>query len=534
MTRRILLSAVLSVALHAVPASAQQPEKEAIAKSRIVSVSLFKNGLAVVKREVSVPGTGVFRLDTAAEPVHGTFWIESDSQVDAAVKMRDVETPLHTSPLVDLQEELGGRKVTIRFRNEKLTPVTGTLVKMATKRPGEAEVDSDVFGSPHAIKERFYILQTAKGRMYISPSEIATVLAEEVEDKVTHRQPVLVLNVAKADKAPKIYVTYLAHGLAWAPSYLIDTTDPKSLSVEMAAVVRNEMQDIDGAEFKLISGFPSVEFANVISPLAARMTWEKFFQGIENRGGGGGRGSAIASQQLVLYNSMPAEGPRFKLGAVPEGEGVDLHFQDVGKRSLLKGEALSLTVGKAKADYERVVEWTVGSSAVAVRYAGMPKTAGEMWDVLYFKNPFKFPMTTAPAMVVSSGQFNGQRTSYWTNVGEEAHLKVTKSLSVRAVSQEQEDTVPNTSVVVDGRNYTKIHLKGELVMNNHRKQAVKVVVHHTIKGAVTEAEGNPRLQTREDTLQEVNRAQDAQWVVTLQPGEEKRLAYRYSVLVYRP
>jgi hypothetical protein len=530
---------VLAAAL-AVP-TAQAQDKEATAKSRIVSVGLFKNGLAVVKREVTVPGGGTFRLDTDAEPVHGTFWIESDGKVEAAVKMRDVEMPLHASPLVNLQEELGGKKVTIHFRNDKLAPVSGTLLKLAATPSNEpAHSPFAPYAAAEAaqpFKERFYILQTPKGRLYVNPSDIAAVLAEDVAEKTTARRPVLVLTVEKADKAPTIYVTYLAHGLAWAPSYLVDISDPKTLSLEMAAVIRNELADVDGAEFRLISGFPSVEYAGVISPLAARMTWERFFQAIQHPGGSK---DAILTQQLavsntaVLANPFAPGGPRTKLGAIPEGEGVDLYFQPVGKHALLQGEALSLTVGKAKAAYERVVEWHVGTSPVAQKYGGNgPRVQDEMWDVLYFRNPFAFPMTTAPAMVVHDGQFNGQRTSYWTNVGEESHLKVTKSLSVRALSLEQEDSPPNQPVVVDGKNYTKIFLKGELVMNNHRKQAVKVVVNHTIRGSILEVEGNPLQQVRPESLQEVNRAQDVQWTVTLQPGEEKRLAYRYSVLVYR-
>jgi hypothetical protein len=511
------------------PVMAQEnADKEATAKSRIVSVMLFKNGLAVVRREVTVPSAGTYRLQTAAEPVHGTFWIESNAKVEAAVKMRDVEMPLPTSSMVNLQEELGGRKVTVFFKNDKLPAMSGTLLKLASK-PTSDPATAVYDGS--AIKDRFYILQTPKGRLYVNPSEIATVLAEDVKEKVTERKPVLVLSVAKSDKQPKIFVTYLAHGLAWAPSYLVDTTDPKKLSIEMATVIRNEMADIDGAEFKLISGFSSVEFANVISPLAARTTWAQFFQGIQHRGGSQ---DAVLTQQVLLSNTMNFEGPKFKLAAVPEGEGVDLHFQPIGKRSLLRGEAVSLTVGKAKADYEGVVEWTVGTSTAAKRYGGANGAKqDEMWDVLYFKNPFTFPMTTAPAMVVHDGQFNGQRTSYWANAGEESHLKVTKSLSVRATSAEVEDTRPNERVVVDDKTYTKIYLKGELVLNNHRKQITKVVASHTIRGAIQEIEGNPRMQTREESLQAINRAHDAQWVVTLQPGEEKRIAYRYSVLVYR-
>jgi hypothetical protein len=503
---------------------------EAVAKSRIVSVGLFKNGLAVVKREVAVPGPGAYRLDTGVEPVHGTFWIESTGKVEAGVKMRDVEQPMHASPLVNLQEDLGGRKVTIHFTNAKLPPVTGTLLKLAP--PPASDAPPEPAHVLNVAREAYYILQTDKGRLYIRPGEVATVLAEGGDAKVTQRRPVLVLNVEKTGKQPKVFVTYLTHGLAWAPSYLVDTTDPKKLSVEMAAVVRNEMADFDGADLRLISGFPSVEFANVLSPLAARMTWQQFFQEVEHRHQPAD--ADVLRQQVVLMNSMvPARRNRPKLGATPQGEGVDLHFQPIGPRSLLKGEALSVTVGKAKADYERVVEWTVGTREPARRYGRTAVTQDEMWDTLFFDNPFPFPMTTAPAMVVEHGQFNGQRTSYWANVGEQAKLRVTRSLSVRATNRETEEGRPNERVVVDDKTYTKIYLKGELVMNNHRKEPVKLHIDHSVRGQLAQIDGEPVVTTREATLEDVNRTHNVRWTVTLQPGEERRLTYKYSVLVYR-
>lgn len=62
--RRMLLAVVLGLVVR--PAFGQ--DKEATAKSRIVSVGLFKNGLAVIKREVIAPGAGTYRLDTGVEP----------------------------------------------------------------------------------------------------------------------------------------------------------------------------------------------------------------------------------------------------------------------------------------------------------------------------------------------------------------------------------------------------------------------------------------------------------------------------------
>src|SRR5437763_4452097 len=95
------------VATLAVASSA--PAQETIVKSKIVSVGLFKNGLAVVKREVQIDKAGTYRLDASPEPVHGTFWVESNAKVEASVKMRDVEVPVHTDGAIRLQNDLAGK-----------------------------------------------------------------------------------------------------------------------------------------------------------------------------------------------------------------------------------------------------------------------------------------------------------------------------------------------------------------------------------------------------------------------------------------
>ena len=516
-------------------AAPQIHAQETIAKSKIVSVGLFKNGLAVVKREVQIDKAGTYRLDASPEPVHGTFWVESNAKVEAAVKIREIEVPVHTDGPIRLQSDLAGKKVTLTFRSDKLGTVTGTVLKVA-----KAELPEGIALPERPTYDQFLMLKTAKGRLYVNSADVMMIQTEEMDDKVTQRKPVLVLTVEKGEKKPSVFVSYLASGLSWAPSYRVDISDPKSLAIEMTSVIRNEFADLDGAEVSLISGFPSVEFANVTSPLSAQSTWTKFFQELAGRGSGF---DALRHQDLfnqrIVSNTMNANfespiRPRIDFGATPAGEGVDLHFESIGKRSLLRDEALSVSVGKAKADYERVIEWTVGTSPVARRYSGgSEQNKDEMWDVLVFKNPFQFPMTTAPAMVVENGKFNGQRTSYWANVGEEATLKITKSLSVRATSREQEDSKPNERVVVDDKNYTKIYLKGELTMSNHRKQAVKLHVRHSIRGIISEIDGSPKVTTREDTLESVNRTHETIWTVTLDPGQEKKLTYKNSVLVQR-
>jgi len=522
------LCCILTLLAVASPALAQ----ETIAKSKIVSLGIFKNGLVVVKREVQIAKDGTYRLDALPEPVHGSFWVESNARVDVSVKMRDVETPVHVEGQVRLQHDLAGKNVTLYFRNEKIPAVTGTVVKLAKAAAPEGLVAEP----PSGQHENFWIVKTEKGRIYVNPGDVMMVKTEDADEKTVQKKPVLILNVAKLDKQPSVFVSYLTNGMAWAPSYHVDISDPKSMAIEMAAVVRNELIDLDNVEIKLISGFPSVEFAHVTSPLSARTTLTKFFQEV------GGRSDALFRQDLALSNNISFNQPilsqrehfgRPNLGAIPAGEGVDLHFESIGKRSMLRDESFSLTVAKTKADYERVVEWTVGTSPVARKYGVRAEQKDEMWDVLLYKNPFKFPMTTAPAMVVENGRFNGQRTSFWSNVGEEANLRITRSLSVRATSREEADSKPNERVAVEDKTYTKVYLKGELTMSNHRNQPVKMHVRHAIRGVIHEIDGEPKRIAREESLEDINRIHEVIWTVTLNPGEERKLAYKYSVLVYR-
>src|SRR5262249_35828468 len=158
------------------------------------------------------------------------------------------------------------------FRSDKLPPVVGTVVpppKKKPEEPGMPGVETPYYYRPptEPAAGRFLILQTARGRAYVEPGDIAYYEAEGAAGTVKRRKPVLLPPVRAALKQPaRVTITYLAHGLAWAPSYLVDTSDPKQLTIEQSAVIKNELADLDGADVSLITGFPSVQFAHVLSP----------------------------------------------------------------------------------------------------------------------------------------------------------------------------------------------------------------------------------------------------------------------------
>jgi hypothetical protein len=516
---RTLIALGLAASVAAAPARAD----ETPAKGRIVAADLFKNGLAVVRCEVTLGRPGAYALDDVPHPVHGTYWVEAPTTVESSVRMREVEVPAGDAPPGNLQDDLAGRKVTVHLKGDRRPPVVGTVLRIKPPKGEEA-----------AQPGKYLVLQTGGGRTYLDAAEVASVEAADAGGTVRRQRPRLVLTLGPTDKAEtKVTVRYLARGLSWAASYRVDVSDPKTLALEQHAVVRNELVALDGAEVRLISGYPSVPFAHVRSPLAPGANWAAFFRELGN---GSGREPDVTANSVVTQQVTfnPAGGFDPALGAVPAGEGADLHYQPIGRRSLADGEAVALTVAKGTAGYERVVEWLVPDNRDE---NGRPDGRGRgeddaPWDALKFKNPLPFPMTTGPAAVTADGRFLGQRTGHWTNAGEETVLRVTKALSVRTRATEAERGNPGREVIwVGGREYRRATVDGELTLSNHRKEGIKVVVRRRFSGELTQADGDPRSSLREEGVFSVNRRNELVWTLPLNPGEGRTLKYTYTVLV---
>ena len=465
-------------------ASSQALAQEQQARSKIVSVGAFKNGLALVQQEIEVPGPGTYRIDASLEPVHGSFWIKSNCPVETALKLIDFDAPRAVG---GLQDELAGKEVVIHLKDNKAS-LTG-IVEQASRTPAG-----------------FLVLKTAGGASYVNPGEIAYLevkgtAAAKATDK--EQRPVLVLTVGKGDKKPAITLNYLTHGFGWAPSYLVEIGDNKSLTIEMAAVVRNEFANLQDAEIKLMTGLPTIQFAHVASPLSPRQNLDKFLAALKN-------------------------------DTAPLGDAVDMQFTSLGKRSLKQGESLSLSVGREKVAYERIVEWDVASDEHG-------SILEETWDVLHFKNPFGFAMATAPALVMDKGQFKSQRTCSRAQAGEGSSLRFTRSLDMRTRGQEREDE-PIKPPLADAKDkvelvrigvneYRRATINGLMTITNQRPHANKVIVRRALKGKVLDTEGDPKVQPQEEGLRAVNPANEVVWTVNLAPNEEKTVRYRYQALI---
>lgn len=523
--------------------SAQEKNVE----SRVVSVGLFKNGLAVVTREVDVSGPGTYLVSDVPTPVHGTFWIESVEDVEVHSTMREVETDPRSNMATDFQQQLAGKEITVYFRESGVPPTSGKVI--STIRPsGDAAWNRQYQQPQHynywqnpqpSGSGHFLILETAGGREYVDASMIARVSVSGQAEKIMERRPVLLLTT-KSKTPTTIRMSYLAKGLSWAPSYRLDISNEKTLTLKQKAVIKNELEAFDDAEVFLISGFPSVQFGHVTSPLSLRQTWTTFFQQLNTQVGSEHSGLDNNLRQQVVMNNFAAPAG-VNMSAAPSGEGPDIHYQPVGKKSMAEGDSIMFGVAEADADYARIVEWIVPDTRTAngrhipthERERNPDKYQDAAWDAIRFNNPLSFPMTTASAMIVGNGKFLGERTSYWVNQDEETTLHITKALSLRTRSTEHEEPDTRKVVYVGGDDYHMTTVKGELMVNNHRDEEISLVIRRRFSGDLLEASDEPECLLREEGAWAVNKRNELTWTLTLKPGEEKTFSYRYTVLVNR-
>jgi len=524
---------------------------EKVVESRIVSVGLFKNGLAVITREVELSGAGSYLIQDLPRPVHGTFWIESGSVMDVRMTKREVEVPLELNSLSDFQNQLAGQEVGVFFKGATIPPVYGKLVKVKANKSlswnRTYQQPSGYYNSytvPRTPSSSgFLVLDTGNGREYLEQSTIARVsVIGAIQAKKKVKKPVLLLNV-KDEKAKVLRMSYLSKGISWAPSYRIEMTQTNLLQIEQKAVIKNELADFKDAQVYLISGFPSIQFSHVDSPFSLTQTLAGFFKQLSMNGSRSGW-STLTQQALTMNNVVSFNGngdSDYDLSAGLGSVGPDIYYQPAGKRSMKNGDSLLFRVAKNTAAYDQIVEWIIPDTRKAngrfiedyERRKNPEKYRDSVWDSIRFKNPFSFPITTGAAMVVGNGKFLGQQTLFWNNSGEQTSLHITKALSVRTRATEVEVSKSRKVIYIAGDDYYQTTVKGELFINNHRNETISVVIKRHFSGDLVEATGEPKVTLREEGVLEVNKRNELVWNIKLKPGEEKSFSYTYTIMVDR-
>ena len=267
---------------------AEEPATEA--KMELKQVSLFKNGLGFFVWEVTIPDKAKsFYVVPPAAASHGTFWVSYPPKADVeSVIAKEVEAKeqVEAVTVVDLLKGNIGRHVKVYFADKPDVNVEAKLLKVTQEQrnlPPNPYAPGRVINPEnpgyYGIRNMVF-LSTDQGHIAVSADRIVRVdfkdRAPAVKYEKKSSEVRLDVSLKKAAGGQKITVSCLAKGATWAPSYMIDITEPNKARLAAKAEVMDEVCDLNGVDVKLVTGFPNLQFADVVSPIAMKGNLAQF------------------------------------------------------------------------------------------------------------------------------------------------------------------------------------------------------------------------------------------------------------------
>jgi len=554
---RLLLALVVAYALAGAVFAAQEGMQST--QTRVKRVALFKNGLGFFVREGSLGANQrTILLGPFAAPSYGTFWVSAPASagLENVIARQTVVKGeiIAAKDISDLLRANIGKKAIV-------DGTTGTIIGFAPDRPqpiiplgqysmGPSPEQASVM--PPWGRGEYVLMQTEMGVLAVNPyNNRVQFLSNEIAQKYQTEVPGAELEAAFASPKPGdwVSVSYLAKGITWAPSYLVDISDGKQAVLSAKALIINEAETLKGTHVDLITGFPNLRFSDVSSPMAMKTNLAMLLQQLSGagvrpeamanvmtqavmyrggRGGGGGMGGAFEG---------PA-GPMPSYGTAAAGEAAeDLFLYPVENVTLAQGETGYYPLFTESVPYTEFYQWEIPDYINAQEYYAQaqpqPEQREVVWHSIRLTNAMKVPWTTAPAEVVKNGQIIGQDVLNYTPANAKATVKITQASSVSAEQSETEVSRQRDAVQLYGNHFDRVAIQGELRVTNYQEKAISLEIKKTVSGEIKETKPAAKDTTLAQGLKRMNPVHQLTWTITLKPQESQQIAYTYEALIRR-
>lgn len=528
-------------------------------KLKIERVALFKNGLGYFTSTALLPDDAtVINFGQLPVPSLGTFWVGYPEGVKVRGIFADLEDVEETFPAGNVGEIIAanvGRKVKIIPHSKDIPPVEGIITDI--QRVAEQEKTP----SPYFMDIRrprvgyrlsrpvgnFVALKTESGTVVINQGSIQQANFEENEIKTTiintYQRPRVRMELEEAEGGERIGVSYLARGISWVPSYIFDLSQPEKARFTAKALVINEVADLDKVRLDLVTGFPNIRFAELISPIALSQSLADFLQTLATGRLDRSPGSMLTQQHALSNLPMSGEVTGVPMPAYSTArEGIiaeDFFLYPVGDFSLKRGETACIPLFTAEVPYEHIYVWKVPDNMDRETHRSSQgrdedrPPAEEVWHSCRITNTMKMPWTTASAEFIKDGQFTGQDICYYTAPGAETTIRINRAMNVLAEEAEFEVGRKRDATRFHGYSYDLVRLEGELKVRNRLDIAANMEVTKELSGDVIETVPEAKVITTAKGLKKVNPTHRLTWKFELEPEKDKTVLYTYEVYIRR-
>lgn len=496
-----------------------------VSAPKITGASLFKNGYAMVSREIPVTGSGTVTFTDLPNGTLGTFWISTSGGVKVD---RVVATNREENVTVEAGSVL-----------EILTLNKGKNVVLGIK-DGDKQIGDQVAGTLLSASE-IVVVRTADRGILTFPRGYVTSIASpsgELLYSRSEKRSTRVLDLHIPTNVPgTIYMVDLEPGMSWVPSYAVDITDPKTLSITAKSTVVNNTATLNDVEVKFVTGFPNILWLGFEEPLLSTADQQQFASYLGN----------IASNSISQRRDMA---PKKKMGgargsAFGDGEGVvptglggfeaeDLFFYRQPHVTLKPGDRSYYILFEAKSAYEHLYTLDLEDLVMNnVEYEPLGDDPLDVWHSLKFTNTSGQPLTTGPATVFKGGETMGQDLVKYTSKGEDALVRMSKALDVRAEQTEEEVTRERGAIknTYNQNVFDLVTLKGTIEIHNGKAEEIKMKIAKDLTGEMVSADHEPKVIKTAKGLKDVNPRQHLDWTPTIAPNKTLLISYSYKLYV---
>ena len=534
-----------------VPGRAAETTSPAL-KTKLVSISLFKNGLGFVAREAEIPkGQSASVIENLPAPALGTFWVYSPSN-DATVKdlvAFESET-VEQAEAISVVEMIGanvGQTVDLRLGDKET--VRAKILSVAPNRPADlSSADPNRSYAPYtppAEASSLVLLQAGGGTMAVNKNAVQQISSTNGPLKTSierrKRSVTLRLNAMNAGGKGRILVLYLAKGITWTPSCAIEITDPQKARVTTKAEIIDEIEDLDDVPISFVTGFPNLKFADVTDPMALRGDLAAFLTNLANPGQAGQYldNRAAVMQQAVMsgvLNDREEMFPSYS-SAPPEGQTrEELFFYEQRGVTLKKGQRGYYPLFTTEVPYQHVYEWKIGDvldeqGQYRNPNEAQPEKAEDVWHGIRLTNTSNVPWTTAPAMTMQGGQILGQDLINYTSVGAKTTVRITKAVDVKAEQAEHEVERTRNAANFYGSSYDLVEVRGKLKATNFKDKAITLTISKELSGEVVKTAPVAGVEQTARGLKKVNPKSVLTWELPIKSRDKIEIDYSYKVYV---
>jgi hypothetical protein len=502
---------------------AQMP---AVTTPKVVSVSMFKNGFAFITREVPL-NDGAARIVEVPQTSLGSLWFwTTEGALESVTAANDVTTKNSVVPFRSWDQVLAAN-IGKKFRL--------TIANKFTENDKLTDKYFENEGVVRAVNSTIITLEGEKQTYFIERSKLLTVTAidsdivvgDKVENKVSNRFYEL-----KAGKGSKVcYMMSLERGMAWAPGYAVEIGEKDKVTFTAKATVLNDLVGFQDAKVRLITGFPNIQFSQILDPLSSNMSLDQWLAslnpGMSSPGGFDGSGGGMMLNQSRSGEAFKLAAPLAitpsELIATNDVNNVasesleDLFYYDLPNISLQKGSRSYQYIYKFDSTFKRTYNWDGNEGSPVL-------------NKIKFKNTSGKPISTAAATMFRKGEVVGQGMMNYTPANTDVELMINRALDL--------STTVTTDVVDRAKGAIK-DKKGVPVLDlvtyeieyeivNPKEEVVNFQIDRFVSGDYISGSLKPEINRTSNGVRGQNASSKLKWEFKIDSGKTYNLKYRFK------